>query len=98
MLRAFYDRDAALEVREYDPFVVAEVTIDSQEMKDALSTGFRAVSPQHCAYRGWEFTFDTLTHIQIGGTLMQKTNFPHVYRLRASYLAIIRPAQARVSR
>jgi len=41
--RAFYDRALAIDVREYAPYVVAEVTVNADSMKDANSKGFRQV-------------------------------------------------------
>ena len=41
--RSFYDRALAIDVREYAPYVVAEVTVSADSMKDANSKGFRQV-------------------------------------------------------
>ena len=50
MRRAVYDRAPAFEIREYDPYVVAEVTVEESSMREALSKGFRQVSnlPNRC--------------------------------------------------
>lgn len=44
MTRAFYDRALAIDVREYAPYVVAEVTVNADSMKDANSKGFRQIA------------------------------------------------------
>ena len=44
--RAFYDREPAITLRKYASYLVAEVTIEGKEnMRDALSDGFRQVWP-----------------------------------------------------
>ncbi|KAK9846423.1 hypothetical protein WJX81_003525 [Elliptochloris bilobata] len=42
--RAFYDQAPAVEIRKYDPQLVAEVSLDEEEMRAALSSGFRQVA------------------------------------------------------
>ena len=44
--RSFYDKAPAIGVREYDPYVIAEVVVTADSMKDANSEGFRKVTPQ----------------------------------------------------
>jgi hypothetical protein len=43
--RSFYDRALAIDVREYDPYVIAEVTVSGSTMKEATSKGFSQVNP-----------------------------------------------------
>ena len=53
--RAFYDREPAITIRQYAPYLVAEVTVEGKEnMREALSDGFRQVllqSIQSCFLR-----------------------------------------------
>lgn len=43
LCRSFYDRAPAISVREYNPYVIAEVVVTADSMKDANSEGFRKV-------------------------------------------------------
>lgn len=43
--RAPWDSAPYLEVRKYDPYLVAKVTLEEPDMKKALSTGFKKVTP-----------------------------------------------------
>ena len=40
---------AAVEIREYAPYLIAEVTIEGDNMKDALGLGFRQVGSIPCS-------------------------------------------------
>merc|ERR1712130_256584 len=44
LTRAFYDRALAIDVREYASYVIAEVTVTAETMKEANSKGFRQVA------------------------------------------------------
>lgn len=41
--RAPWDRSPALEIRQYDPYLVAKVTVEEDNMKKALGIGFKTV-------------------------------------------------------
>lgn len=43
LCRAFYDRSLAISIREYSPYLVAEVTVEGEDLKDASSKGFKQV-------------------------------------------------------
>lgn len=58
LCRAFYDRALAIDVREYSPFIVAEVTVEGKDMKEATGKGFRQVKEQALqtfVMPGWEY-------------------------------------------
>lgn len=42
--KAFYDRSLAISIREYSPYLVAEVTVEGEDLKDASSKGFKQVA------------------------------------------------------
>lgn len=42
--RSFYDREAAITIRQYAPYLVAEVTAEGKNMREAISDGFRQVA------------------------------------------------------
>ena len=41
--RSFYDREPAITIRQYAPYLVAEVTAEGKDMREAISDGFRQV-------------------------------------------------------
>jgi hypothetical protein len=45
LCRAFYDREPAITIRQYAPYLVAEVTVEgNKNMEEAISDGFRQAS------------------------------------------------------
>ena len=41
--RSFYDRALAIDIREYSPYLIAEVTVEGKDLKDAIGKGFKQV-------------------------------------------------------
>ena len=49
--RSFYDRTPAIELREYSSYVIAEVTVQADDLKEANSKGFKQVGIKKEIYR-----------------------------------------------
>lgn len=41
--RSFYDRALAIDVREYSPYIIAEVSVEGKNLKEAIGKGFKQV-------------------------------------------------------